>query len=147
MSMTQIKKAPPPLEGRRHRLGDAAAPGAAFAQAGNVSYSMALSFNDGDFVVTAQVLNATGQTLVGDDDWIGIYANQTALNKDIQSVNAGGSGGAYADWEWVQDFKLTGTTLTWDSGESASPNYLLGYFAKDFVSGNYRFVGQVTGPS
>lgn len=143
MPTAQIKKLPPPLAGRRTT---AAAP-AAMSTAGSLTYSMNLSFNDGDFVVQASVVNASGQLVVGDDDWIGIYSSQANLNKDIQSVNAGGSGGAYADWEWVTSFDVSGSTLTWDSSESASTGFLLGYFAKDFKSGNYRFVGQVAGPT
>ena len=82
------KKAPPSREGRR------ATTGASGSGTGAINYTAALSANGGDFTVTV----TASPSVIGDDDWVGIYANQGDVNQDIQSVNAGGSGVSEEDY-------------------------------------------------
>lgn len=131
--MTETKRTPPPLGGRRTYTAESGGSGS-----GSISYSMALGPNNGNFMVT---VTATPQ-VIGDDDWIGIYANQAALNEDIQRVNSGGSGGAYETWQWVTDFDQQGGSLTYTSSAKVNSGVVAGYFAKDSKSGSYRFVFQ-----
>jgi hypothetical protein len=101
-----------------------------------VSYSASTTVADGDFVVSLSV----SPQIVGDDDWMGIFASQTDLQSCINNINTGGSGSNYLTWEYVVDFDSSGSSLTWNSSYGVTDGAIFAYFTKNFANGNYVYV-------
>lgn len=137
----QTLKAPPPA-GRSRKTNTLRSPVRPQASGGTGSgsltlqYSLGLSLLDGDFLVTATV----SPQVVGDNDWVGIFASQQDLQQCINNINNGGSGSNYQDWEWVSDFSSSNGTLTYESSVGATDGAVAAWFTKDFLSGRYVFV-------
>jgi hypothetical protein len=143
---TPSRKAPPQA-GRSRKTNGVQRKNAPLASGGTgsgsvtINYGASTSVSDGDFQVSLTI----SPQLVGDNDWMGLFASQSDLQSCINDINSGGDGSNYLTWEYVTDFEQSSYgKLSWDTDYGVTDGAVLGYFTKDYVSGYYRFVFQTS---